>query len=168
MTDQEPKYLVVHTAKQMPTWMSWGTYAIIVTNTWLADTGNNWYLYGVSAIALGMTYLFYTTYRATVNMYNDKIVSAAIEKHYPNIMKGTTKVDTSHEVTALQVASLERYHEALTWINEKGNTLGTIRDKAWRALNHTEITQAVKDNAKPEIEIDIDIGKGDDNESEGT
>ncbi len=146
MTDQEPKYLLVHTAKQVPGWMPWGTYAIIVVNTYFADTGNNWFLYGVSAMALGMTYLFFTTYRATVNMYNDKLVTAAITHHYPNSMKGTT---------------IERYADALHWINEKGTTLGTIRDRAWRALNHNEIAQAVKDNTAPE-------DKGDDNESEET
>ncbi len=161
MTDQEPAYLVVHTAKQLPTWMAWGTYALIVVNTYFADTGNNWFLYGVSAVALGMTYLFSTTYRATVNMYNDKLINAALAKHYPNMMKGTTKVDTSAEEQFALETAVTRYENALTWINEQCTSISNARDRAWRALNHVEITQAVKDNAAPEE-------KGDDNESEGT
>ena len=149
MTDQEPKYLIVHTAKQIPTWMSWGTYALIVVNTYYADTGNNWFLYGVSAVALGMTYLFYTTYRATVNMYNDKIVSAAIAEHYPDAMKGTMKVDTSFEAATMMEITIERYADTLHWINEKCTSIGNARDRAWRALNHNEITQSVKNNAAP-------------------
>ncbi len=161
MTDQEPKYLIVHTAKQVPAWMPWGTYAVILVNTWMADTGNNWYLYGVCGVALGMAYMFFTTYRATVNMYNDKLINNAILEHYPNSMKGTIKVDTSAEAESEQATLLNRYEKALVYINEKCTSIGNARDKAWRALNHNEIAQAVKDNAAPEE-------KGDDNESEGT
>lgn len=145
----EPKYLIVTTAKQAPTWMPWATYAIVVFNTYLASpNGDNWFLYVVAAIATGMTYMFHNTYRALVTLYNQMRVEAAVRQvQGPDsgvyMAKGEQDKVATH---SNESDTLARFKAALEYIQDKCAKIGDARDAAWRALSHDEIKATQKEH----------------------
>ena len=153
--DGRPQYLIVHTAKQLPTYLPWVTYALIIGNTWIADDGNNWYLYSVAAVGLGMTYCFYNTYHALVALYNEVRVDAAVRRVKPEVPMAS---DSEQQATkSADTAVLKRYWDALTWINSNSAclTIGDARDAAWRVLDYDQIQASIKE----------EVDRGDDKEA---
>ena len=156
MTDEQPKYLIVHTAKQLPTYMPWVMYAMIIANTYLADDGNNWYLYGVAAIAGGMTYCCFNSYHALVSLYNQMRVEAAVAQVRPEIPVASTVEQQA--TTEADTAIMTRYWDTLTWINSNSKclTIGDARDACWRALDYDQIAASIKE----------EVERGDDKETD--
>lgn len=146
-------YIIVHTAKQPPSWLPWVTYAIIAVNTYLGGVETNYYVAVVGGIALLMTHMFYATYRALTVLYNEVKVSAAV-RHFSQsaLPMGTTtdQVEKPEEASK----TLSRYWDALTWINTKCSKLGDARDAAWRALDHDDITAKAKEHADGDEQVD--------------
>lgn len=125
------KFLVVATAKHAPRWYAYLGYLGLFCFTYMADpSGDNWWIFLISGLAMVLVYGVDHLYSAVVSIYNEMRVGSAIDGIKQTLQPKVPAL-TEEETTILGM-----YHDTLEYIQSQSKELGDARDAAWRALTH--------------------------------